>query len=192
MATRFGSIEAGIILFLLLTVPVPSLRGQEDGERRAWAVTAMGGLVDYDFADDDFPIFALRADRPVSRWFRLEFETSLARTDVQTDEEGVFDPTLPEENSSLGTVSLGVQARLPMERVEPYVGLAAGLVWRRDDDADGLRNSQATFAFPAGVRLFITDRIGLRAEFRVRRDQTVLGVPDETNFERTLGISWTF
>ncbi len=165
-------------------------------ERRNWTVTAVGGQFYYDFADENFPMAAVRFDRPLSKWVRFEFEGSLARVEVQSDPSGAFDPNLPELKSSLGTVSIGFQLRHRTERVEPYVGFGFGLFKRRDDQSEdegqSVRSSQSTLVFPGGLRIFLTDQLGLRAEVRMRRDQTAFGVSSETNWEKTLGISWTF
>jgi opacity protein-like surface antigen len=193
MRTSRFSMTIGILTLLLAVGAVTDLHAQE---RRNWTVTAMGGQFDFDFADDNFGIFALRADRPISKWVRFEAETSLARVDVQSDSEGVFDPLAPGQRSSLATVTLGFQGRYRTRWVEPYAGVAFGLFVRRDDagsDQDrSVRSSQSTFAVPVGIRIFLTDTIGLRGEVRMRRDQTAFGVSAITNWEKTVGISWTF
>jgi len=160
-------------------------------ERENWTLTATGGVLDWEFADQNFSMGAIRFDRPLSKWIRFEVESSLARVEVQSL-EGVFDPDGAVEKSSLATVSIGFQGRYRTRFVEPYVGLAVGLFARRDDDDNNVRSNQTTFAVPAGLRVFLTNQIGLRAEVRMRRDQTAFGISSETNWEKTLGISWTF
>jgi outer membrane protein with beta-barrel domain len=179
----FGALAA------LLLSGVTALQAQE---RKNWTVTPMAGVLDWDFADQNFAMFAIRADRPMSKLVRFEFESSLTRVDVQTRENGTFDRNAPREGSSLATVSIGFQARHRTRWVEPYGGISFGLFFRRDDDADNVRTSQSTIGFPVGLRIFLTDRIGLRGEIRLRRDQTAFGVSSLVNWEKTLGISWTF
>jgi hypothetical protein len=166
---------------------------QAAGERAAWTITPMYGLFAFDFADDEnFPIYAVRADRPTGKWTRVELETSYSRPDVQADAAGIYDPDLPTEQSHFVTLSLGIQGRYRIGLVEPYAGVSFGFFFRRDDEPEGLRFSRSTFGFPAGLRVFVTDRIGLRGEFRIRRDQSTIGAPSFTNIEKTVGLSYTF
>lgn len=175
---------------LALMLAIGGAHATEAQERINWTVTPMAGVLDYEFANENFTMFAVRADRPLSKWVRFELESSLARVEVQSS-GGFFDPDGVVQKSSLATVTIGFQARYRTEFVEPYAGLAFGIFARRDD-ADVVRSSQSTIAFPVGVRVFLTDRLGLRAEVRMRKDQTAFGVRSLTNWERTVGISWTF
>ncbi len=185
--------RSGVIYGVLALTPLfmggaSALGAQQE---RHWTVTPMGGVLDWDFANEDFAMFALRFDRPISKWVRFEVESTLARVEVQ-ELGGFFDPNGEVEKSSLGTLTIGFQARYETEYVEPYAGFSFGLFARRDDDSDSVRSSQSTLGFPVGVRVFLTDKLGLRAELRLRRDQTAFGVSSNTNYEKTVGISWTF
>ena len=192
MSLRIPDLLTTALVALLLGAPATELVAQSDDERRSWTVSAMGGLFDWDSSDDTGPLFALRADRPTSDWFRLEFESSWARPDIPLVEDGTLDLEVPPGKTNIVTLTAGLQFRYQTEYVEPYVGIAAGFLWRRDDASDGVRTSQTTFQAPAGLRVFLTDRFGLRGEFRVRRDQTLIGLPDEWNFEQTVGVSYSF
>ena len=59
--------------------------------------------------EQGFPIIAVRADRPTSKWVRLEAGTSYTRPEVQTDSLKLFDPSLPPEHTNLFTVTVGLQ-----------------------------------------------------------------------------------
>jgi opacity protein-like surface antigen len=188
---RMGPLTSTIIA-LVAVVPT-TLSAQTSNARGAWTITPMAGVFSFDFADDEnFPFFALRLDRPTGKWTRFEVEGSYGRPDVQSDANGLYAPGSPEKKSRFVTISISVQARYRLDRVEPYGGIAFGFFTRRDDDADGVRFSRTTFGFPAGVRVFLTDRVGLRGEVRLRRDQSTIGAPSFTNIEKTVGLSYKF
>jgi len=192
MFDRLRSALIASLLFLSLAVRGGELQAQSGEDTRSWSVSALGGLFDWDPSDESLPVFALRADRPTSDWLGVEFGTSLARPQIQRNEDGVLDLNLPAERTNIFTFTVGLQFRYPTRYVEPYTGLAAGFLWRRDDASDGVRTSQTTFQLPAGLKIFVSDHFGLRAEFRVRRDLTLPTIPDEWNFEQTVGVSYTF
>ena len=57
------------------------------------------GVFNYEQSgDQSFPMIALRADRPLSKWARLEASTTYTRPEVQTNTGGMFDPDLPARN----------------------------------------------------------------------------------------------
>ncbi len=168
------------------------LRGQASGPQAdSWSMGVAGGVFNYETsADQGFSIFAARIDRPISKWARFELGTSYTRPEVQTNAGGSFDPALPAEHANLLTFTLGVQGRWTLGPFEPYAGLSAGLFARYDSDSAGRRFSSSTFAFPIGVRLWATDHIGLRGEFRFSEDgHQVLTRSDN---EMTAGVFWTF
>lgn len=179
----------GVLAFVVLGVA--SAGAVEAQERVNWTVTPTFGVLDWDFANENFPMAAVRFDRPISKWVRFEAETSLARVEVQ-ELDGFFDPNGEVEKGSLAALTIGFQLRYRTEHVEPYAGLAFGLFGRRDDDEEGVRSNQSTYSFPAGLRVFLNDKIGLRAEVRLRRDKAVFAADRETNWEQTLGVSYTF
>jgi hypothetical protein len=99
--------------FLAAATPAVS-QGQSAGplsDRSSLGVAA--GVFKYEPSDDNgSPIFAVRLDRPMSRWARFEIGTSYTRPEIQADAEGFFDPTLPAEYTNLFAVTAGIQARL--------------------------------------------------------------------------------
>ncbi len=163
----------------------------EAAARDTWTITALGGMLSYDPSDgDNFLIFSLRADTPMADYLRVEVETSFSRPDVQQDAEFIYDPSLPTESANIFTLTVGIQFRHAMGPFEPYAGASGGVFARYDDDSEGQRFSRNTFAFPMGVRLWVTDNLGIRREFRIRRDNHELFT--KTSTELTAGVLWTF
>lgn len=150
------------------------------------------GVFDYDYASDgdNFPMGALRADWRLTRFLRSEVDVSYALGEV-----GAAAGVGGERNTSLAAATVGIQAELPFRFVRPYVGAAAGLFGRFDEDdaggADGASFVRPTQAFPVGVRLALSPRLVVRGEVRFRFDQH----EDNTtaaNVERTAGLSFAF
>ena len=150
---------------------------------------AVGSLRYEPSLNTGFPMLALRYDRASSRWMRFETSASFSRPDVQTDLDGAYDPTFPTEKTNLFTLSIGAQARWTFGRVEPYGGAAAGIFVRRDGDSDGRRFSRTVFAFPFGIRVKLTDHLGIRGEIRFREDGHEFATFSDR--ETTVGVSWT-
>ena len=150
-------------------------------------LSLMVGVLDYDFAGDNFPMAALRADWRLTRFLRSEVDVTYALGEVADTAAGA--PTA-ERNTSLGTATVGIQAQLPFRYVRPYVGAAVGLFGRLDE-GDGASFVRPTHAFPVGVRVPVSPRLMLRGEVRFRFDQHENNTTAE-NVERTAGLSFAF
>lgn len=182
-----GVIAAAILLF---TSP---LSAQEDTPalRESWTVSVVGGMLSYEPSDNEsFPIFSVRADSPLADYVLVEVETSYSRPDVQQDDDFLFDPSLPTKSANLFTFTAGFQFRHTFGRVEPYGGVSGGVFARYDDDSEGQRFSRNTFSFPFGLRIWVTDHLGIRGEYRFREDNHQVFTYSST--EVTGGIFWTF
>lgn len=136
--------------------------------------------------DDNFPMAALRADWRLARYLRSEVGVAYALGEL-TQGTGA---TATEVSSSLLTATIGLQAELPLPYIRPYVGAAAGLFGRRDEEG-GERFIRPTHAFPAGVRIPLSNRLALRGEVRYRFDEQE-GGPTLVNVEQVGGLSFTF
>lgn len=181
-----------VVFGLLVSVSPTVLEGQGRGALSdSWTVSLAGGRFKYEpSADKGFLIIAVRADRPISKWVRLELGTSYTRPEIQTDAQGMFDPSLTPEHTRLVTFTLGIQGRLTVGRLEPYAGLSTGFFRRRDSDPAGRRFGRSTFQFPFGIRLWVTDQIGVRAEYRFDQDGHELTTHSDS--EMTAGVFFTF
>ncbi len=169
------------------------LQGQTSGPtRQSWSVGLAAGVFNYEpSGGEGFPIIALRADQPVSEWVRLEVSTTYTRPEVQTNTGGMFDPSLRAEHTNLFTVTVGLQLRLTVGRLEPYGGISAGFFGRYDGDSAGRRFGRSTIQFPLGIRIWVTDHIGVRGEYRFDEDRHEAGVT-HSDSEMTAGVFWTF
>jgi len=178
------------IAIMLFVSPLVAQRRRSGSFDEAPTYTlALGSLRYEPSANKAFRVVAIRFDRNTSQWMRFETAASFSRPDVQTDAAGAYDPSAPTEKTNLLTVTIGAQAQWQFGRVEPYGGVAFGVFFRRDGDADGRRFSRTAFAFPFGVRVKLTDRFGLRGEVRYREDGHE--VVTHSNRETTVGLSWT-
>ena len=181
-----------VVVGLLVAASPPVLEGQGSGPlSQSWTVGLAGGVFNYEpSADLGFPIIVVRADQPISKWARFEVGTSYTRPEVQTNAQKLFDPALPAEHTNLFTVTLGVQLRWTLGRLEPYGGFSAGFFGRYDGDSAGRRFGRSTFQFPLGVRLWATDHIGVRGEYRFDEDGHEAVTHHDS--EMTAGVFWTF
>jgi hypothetical protein len=134
-----------------------------------------------------FGMAAARADWRLSRWLLAETGLSYARGEVEMANHSGGTPTYSMENTGLGTATVGVQAQLPLPYVQPYIGIATGLYLRLDKPG-GHRFLSTTHEFPAGVRVPLTERLGARAEVRLRYDQQQFS-GQELGAETTVGLS---
>jgi hypothetical protein len=150
----------------------------------------MGGALSYEpSADEDFPAFSVRADTRMADYARVEVEVWYSRPDVQQDADFIYDPSLPTKSANLLALTVGVQFRHVLGPFEPYAGASAGLFARYDNDSDGQRFSRNTFYFPAGFRLWVSDHLGIRAEYRFQEDNHELITQSST--EMSAGAFWT-
>ncbi len=180
-----------VVVGLLVAVSPPVLEGQGSGPlSQSWTVGLAGGVFNYEpSGDQGFRIIAVRMDRPVSRWVRLEVGTTYTRPEIQTVAQGIFDPSLAAEHTNLFTVTLGVQARWTVGPLEPYAGVSIGFFGRYDGDPTGSRFGRSTFQFPYGIRLWATDHIGVRGEYRFDQDRHQVFTRSDS--EWTVGVFWT-
>ena len=180
-----------VLAVLLLGSPLSAQTSEEAAARDNWSVALMGGALSYEPSNDaSFPAFSLRADTRMADYARVEVEVWYSRPDVQQDADFEYDPSLPAKAANLFALTVGIQFRHAMGPFEPYAGLSAGLFARYDDDSEGLRFSRNTFYFPAGFRLWVSDHLGVRAEYRFREDNHELITQSST--ELSAGVFYTF
>ena len=153
---------------------------------------AVGALRYRDATDDNHPMAALRAEWRLRSWLRSELGMSYALANLDVTPPG--SATTEEIDASLLTATVGLNAELPIPILRPYVGAALGLGARFDGDGDTYEGDsfvRPIVAFPVGVRIPVSSRLGLRAEARFRFDEQPDG-RSMTNVEQTVGISIGF
>jgi hypothetical protein len=150
-------------------------------------ITMSVGALRSDDDDTNLPMAALRTDWRLRRWLRSELGVSYAIGSVDLPAGGAG--PAGSRSLQLGTATVGLRAELPSRFIRPYAGVAAGLALR--DEESGARYVRTTTAFPAGVRLLLSDRVSVRAEARFRFDQRRNG-GEATSIEQTGGLSIVF
>lgn len=160
-------------------------------ERRSPApdreITMSVGALRSDDDSGNLPMAAIRTDWRLRRWLRSEVGVSYAIGNTERLESGVI--PADERTLQLGTATVGLRAELPGQYLRPYVGVAAGLAMRAEED--GARYVRTTMAFPAGLRVLLSDRVSVRAEARFRFDQR-RGGGEAYRVEQTGGLSVAF
>lgn len=169
-------------------------RGHDRDDRMASRslTLAVGALRYRDGTDENHPMAALRAEWRLRSWLRSELGVSYALANLDVTPAG--SAVSEEIDASLATATVGLNAELPIPFVRPYVGAAVGLGARFDGDGDTVEGDsfvRPIVAFPVGVRLPISPRLGLRAEARFRFDEQPDG-RSLTNVEQTIGVSFGF
>lgn len=163
------------------------------GRGPARALTLSVGALRYrDATDDNHPMAALRAEWRLRSWLRSELGMSYALASLDVTPEGAA--TAEEIDAHLLAATVGLNAELPIPIVRPYVGAAVGLGARFDGDGETYEGDsfvRPLVAFPVGVRIAVSPRLGLRAEARFRFDEQPDG-RSMTNVEQTVGVSFGF
>lgn len=137
-------------------------------------LSAALGLFHYEMGEDDglAPMIALRAGTPVSSVLLLEGSVLAARP----DDPAMSTAIIPEAQ---------VQLSLPFTAVNPYMGMGLGVSVL---DTSAGTNADLTISGALGVKVWLSDRWGMMAEFRGRG----LGIDFEnTSAEYTVGVSRT-
>lgn len=150
-------------------------------------ITLSVGVLDNDDEDVRMPMAAVRVDWGLRRWLTSELGVSYATGSIEQLEDGM--PIADERDLQLATATVGLRAELPTPYVRPYIGASGGLVLR--DEEDGSSYVRTTAAFPAGLRLNLSNRISFRAEARFRFDRRRAG-GEAVRIEQTGGLSVVF
>ncbi len=137
--------------------------------------------------DEQLPMAALRVDWRLRRWLRSEVGVSYAIGTYNPSAGGVI--PAPSRALQLGSATVGLRAEMPTPLVRPYIGVAVGLAYRSEEDGDPF--TRTMMAFPAGVRVLLSERVSLRAEARFRFDQRRAG-GEAIGVEQTGGLSVVF
>jgi hypothetical protein len=143
------------------------------------AVSVNAGAFQFDLSGTGTaPMIAGRAELPVNRYFIAEAGLLAARPEQQFGAKSTF--LAPE-------LQLQLQAPLADGRIAPYLGAGAGLAMDLRNSRYGGNQTDPTISGATGVRYWLTDALGLRAELRVRGIGSGFA---GSAAEWTLGTSW--
>jgi hypothetical protein len=152
--TRRPSIAAAAAT--LMTVLAGGAAAQSVAPAPTFSVHA--GAFQYDLSGvGTTPMVAVRADFPLGRIALVEGSVGGARPDQQFGERTTL--MIPEAQ---------LQFQLPLGRVLPYIGAGGGAFLDFRSGENGGLVSAVTGSVAGGVRAWVTPRVGLRAELRVR------------------------
>jgi hypothetical protein len=177
--------SASVLAALLATGLSAEARSQSPS--RSWSdsplvrrpsVTLSAGAFQYDrLGTETSPVLAARGELPLTSLFLLEGGLATTRP-----ERRVGGPT------TLFVPEAQVQAQLPAGPwVAPYLGAGIGAAFDRPVGVTGRSERELTLSVATGVRYWLSEDRGLRAELRVRRVGSELG---GTAAEWTVGSSW--
>jgi len=127
------------------------------------------------------PMAAFRVDLPLGRIVLAEPGVVVARPEQQFGSRTTL--VIPE---------IQLQAQLPLGPVAPYLGVGGGLAMDFRSDAFGGTQTDVTGSVAGGVRWWATQRVGARAELRVRGVGANDGGFTGTAAEWTAGLMWRF
>lgn len=183
---RFSSVVLGVALGATMVL-ANDTAAQAAGDRAA--TLRVGGLM-YDRGGDATRLMIGGGlEWTLSRHVLAEVEGSWAKFETSYVDytQNLTEPPLRMTSTHLGTATAGIQAQALIGRVRPYIGLAGGLFTRYDQADGGDRFLGRTFTVPAGVRIAVTERIGVRGELRARFDTHQDG-GSGVNVEQTVGV----
>jgi hypothetical protein len=142
------------------------------------SLTISAGAFQYDRAGPGTaPVLAARGELPLSSFLLVEGGLAAARPEARL--AGLTTLVVPEAQ---------LQAQLPAGPwIAPYIGAGVGATLGRPANSATRAERELSLSAATGVRYWISDDRGLRAELRVRRVGPELG---GTAAEWTLGSSW--
>ncbi len=140
------------------------------------------GIFDYDLAGaGTVRHFAARAELPIASKVLVEGSLGYSRPGPR-----------PEERVTVLTPEVQAQFQYPIGRIAPYVGIGGGTLMALPGDAQDKLETELAVSVAGGVRVQLVERLGARAELRVR------GVEPKgegahftgSTTELTAGLSW--
>jgi len=183
------------IVAALLTIAAPvAVHAQAANLAQRPALSVSVGAFQYDLSGTGTaPLVAGRVELPLSRFFLVEGGLAVARPEQQFFDGGTYQisgaPIGTTTTYLIPELQLQVQAPLVAGRVAPYLGLGAGIADDRRPSRYGGSQSTMTVSGATGLRYWLSDRMGLRGELRVRGIGTSFA---GAAAEYTLGTAWRF
>jgi hypothetical protein len=193
-----------VVALLASSAPIAA-QAQATGESKRPAVSLSVGAFQYSLPGSPgafqiylagvgtTPVVAGRIELPLSRFFLAEGGLAMARPEQQfTSSTTSLDPNpqfVATTTYLIPELQLQVQAPLFAGRVAPYLGLGTGIANDRQPSKYGGSQTTYTVSGSAGLRYWLSNRVGLRAELR---DRAIGNSSQGSAHEWTLGTAWRF
>jgi len=147
--------QLAAVALLLVAAATPALAQSGAVARPSLSVAA--GVSQFDLSGTGTaPVVSARVDYPLGRALIAEGGVAVARPDQQLG-----------ARTTLVVPEVGLQLQYPA-RLAPYVGVGTGAAIDFRGSENGGTDADLTLSGAAGVRAWVTDRMGLRGELRVR------------------------
>ena len=180
------SLVCAVVLLACAAAPAVAARGEE-GDWELGVYLGQAFLDDYEsstlgvLGPQDDALFGVRAGRFLTSRRSLEFSAQRLETELD----------LNAEEARLDSFRLNYLWNFrPGEYWRPFLTIGLGL---EAFDTSGMDSDDLGFNAGGGVRWFLGDRFGLRADGRVISMEVGSPVNNgQINFEATLGATWTF
>jgi hypothetical protein len=148
---------AALTLLLIIVLPAVAPSQTTSPSPRS-AISLSYGLFQYDLSGTgDARILAVRAERPLATFALLEGGVAFARPAQQFGDTTTYVITEAQ-----------LQGQWPLGRVAPYLGGGIGLAMDFRQEIHGGMQTDVTLSAAGGLRAWITERLGARAELRLR------------------------
>lgn len=141
------------------------------------AVSVHAGNLEYDLSGvTTVRHFAVRGEVPLAPMILMEGSLGYSRFGAG-----------PEEHTPVITPEAQLHLQWPLGRVAPYLGAGAGALVAFASEVQPARDAELSLSAAGGVRIQLVDRLGARAELRVRGVGTRF---EGSTSEWTAGLSW--
>lgn len=141
------------------------------------AISIHAGSLEYDLSGvATVRHFAARAEVPLGRMILAEGSLGYSRFGAG-----------PEEHTPVITPEAQLHVQWPLGRLAPYLGAGAGALVAFESEAQTEGDAELALSAAGGVRVQLVDRLGARAELRVRGVGTRFA---GSTSEWTAGLSW--
>lgn len=174
------SVRGAILLGAALVVSAAAVAEAQTTGLSGVTVSAHYGIFDYDLSGvGTVRHLAARAELPVASKLLVEGSLGYSRTG-----------TRPDERATLLVAEVQGQVQYPIGRFAPYLGVGGGPLMALAGGAQEKFDAELSLSTAAGVRVRLGERLGARAELRVRGvDLNGDGFTGSTS-ELTAGLSW--
>jgi hypothetical protein len=173
--TRRAAITAGLLL-----VAGTTASSAQTTSTSGPTISVHAGVFDYDLNGvGTVRHFAARGELPVNSYVFVEASLGYSRPGPR-----------PEERTTVLIPEVQAQLQYPFGRVAPYLGVGAGSLMALAGDAQDKFDAALSLSTAAGARVRLAERLGARAELRVRSVEMNGNIFAGATAELTAGLSW--